>query len=225
MCIFGVEASARRGRLGRINTKLKDPKVEAFGLTTSQLNILITAYYEDVGWIPQNHHDEHRSVTSMPGIKKLVEDDLAYITSMAREVSAVHSIGDGGFVRFVSSPASIDLAITISENGQKLVEQINLSRRADACIAEGDIHVIRSFIGTLDARALPEFLSHKHKELREEASKQLAVCLASIPVEDLPELLTDSDSVIRNTASGILTHSDRTVRFDAVDLSKGEAEK
>lgn len=205
---------------------MQDLKVEAFGLTPSQLNILITAYYEDVGRIPGNHQDEHRSVTSMPEIKKLVEDDLVYITSTAREVTAVHSIGDGGFPRFVSSPASMNVAIAISENGWKLVEQINLSRRAAACIAEGDIHVIRSFIGTLDVKTLPEFLSHKHKELREEAAKQLASCLESMPIEDLPELLTDSDSVVRNTASGILIHSDRTARFDAVDLSKGgESEK
>lgn len=205
--------------------KMEDQEVEAFGLTSSQLNILITAYYEDVGWIPGNQ-DERRSVTSMPEIKKLVEDDLAYITSMVREVSAIHSIGDGSFVKYVSSPASMDMAIAISDQGKELVEQINLSRRADACVAEGDIHVIRSFIGTLTAKDLPEFLSHAHNELREEASKQLRLCLESTPLEDLPELLTDSDPIVRDTASSVLAHSNRGARFDAVDIRiEGEAEE
>lgn len=211
-------------------------EVEAFGLTSTQLNILIATYYEDVGWIPEDHN-ERRGLT--PEIKKLVKDDLVYIANMVREVSAVHSIGDGGFAKFVSRPASMNLAIAITDEGKQLVELVNLSRRADACIAEGDIYTIRSFINTLDIKVLPEFLSHGHSQIREEAAERLADCIKSIPTEDLPELLTDSDAVVRDTADSILTHSifagqrreggqaelsDRKVRFDAVDIGIGGGE-
>ncbi len=177
--------------------------MEAFGLTTIQLSVLIATYYADIGWIPE-HYNERRGIT--PEIKKLVNDGMLYITSMVREVSTVKSMSSV-FVNFVSSPASVHCAVAITEPGKELVKQINLSRRADACIAEGDIYIIRNFINSLDIKDLPEFLSHSHQQLREEASKQLDYCLESLPAEDLPELLTDSDSVVRDTASGVLAHS------------------
>lgn len=184
---------------------MQDQEVEAFGLTNTQLNILIATYYEDVGWISGNR-DDRRGVTLE--IKKLVDSDLVYITHLVREVSTVRSFGaSGGLVKFVSSPPSAHCAIAITNEGRQLVEQINLSRRADACIVEGTIYVIRRFIGAVDVKDLPEFLSHKHQQLREEASKRLDSCLKSMPAEDLPEFLTDSDSVIRDTASGILAHA------------------
>lgn len=183
---------------------MRDQEVEAFGLTTIQLNVLIATYYEDVGWIPENHGGR-RGVT--PEIKKLVARDLVYITNMVRETSSIHSFGDGGIVKFVSDPASLYCAIVITDGGKQIVEQINLSRRADACIMEGGISVIRNFIGTLDIKDLPEFLSHGRQELREEAAKRLADCLESMPAGDLPELLTDSDSVVRDVAYGVLIHT------------------
>lgn len=181
-----------------------DQEIEAFELTTVQLNVLIATYYEDVGWIPENHSGR-RGVT--PGIKKLVARDLVYVTSMVRESTTIHSFGDGGFVKFVSGPMSSHCAIAITDGGKQIVEQINLSRRADACIIEGDIRVIRSFIGTLGIEDLPEFLSHERQELREEAVKRLTGCLKSMPAGDLPELLTDSDSVVRDVAHGALIHT------------------
>lgn len=181
-----------------------DQEIEAFELTTIQLNILIATYYEDAGWVPENHSGR-RGIT--PGIKKLVTRDLVYVTSMVRESTAIHSFGDGGFVKFVSDPMSSHCAIAITDEGKQIVEQINLSRRADACIVEGDIHVIRNFIGTLGIEDLPEFLSHERQELREEAVKRLTDCLESMPAGDLPELLTDSDSVVRDVAHGALVHT------------------
>ena len=181
-----------------------DQKVEAFGLTPIQLNILIATYYEDVGWIPE-HHNGRRDLT--PEIKKIVDCGLLYITYMVRESSAVHSLGGGNLVKFVSDPASSYCAVAITDEGKQSVEQINLSRRADACIAEGDTCTISNFINTLTIADLPEFLSHGHLQLREEASERLAYCLKDMPSGDLPELLTDSDSIIRDTASSILVHS------------------
>lgn len=183
---------------------MRDQEIEAFELTTVQLNVLIATYYEDVGWVPENHSGR-RGITS--GVKKLVARDLVYITNMVRETAAIHSFGDGGIVKFVSDPMSSHCAIAITDAGRQLVGQINLSRRADACIMEGDIRVIRNFIGTLDIEDLPEFLSHEHQELREEAAKRLAGCLESMPAGDLPELLTDSDSVVRDVAHGALVHT------------------
>ena len=65
-------------------------------------------------------------------------------------------------------------------------------------------HRDTSFINTLGIGDLPEFLSHEHQQLREEAAERLDDCLKDIPLEDLPELLTDSDSIIRDTAISIL---------------------
>ena len=183
---------------------MQDQEVEAFGLTAAQLNVLIATCYEDVGWIPEDHGVQ-RSVTS--AIKKLVDDDLVYITNMVREVSTIHSFGDSGFAKVISNPASMHCVIAVTEEGRQLVDQINLSLRADACTVEGDIYVIRNFIGTLSIEDLPEFLSHGRQELREEAAKRLADCLESMPAGDLPELLTDSDSVVRDVASGVLIHT------------------
>jgi len=179
-----------------------DQEIEAFGLTTVQLNILIVTYYADVGWVS----DQLRTSRGLtPEIKKLVDSDLLYITYLVREAVAVCSLGDGSFAKFVSEPASSHCAVAITEEGKKLVEQVNLSRRANACIAEGDICVIRNFVGTLTIKDLPEFLSSAHQQLREEAATRLENCLGSISKEDLPELLADSDSVIRGAASSILT--------------------
>jgi len=178
--------------------------VEAFGLTSAQLNILTVTYYADVGWISEDRIDYPLPLSE---IKTLVNADLLYITYMVREVSAVHSMGDGGLVNFVSDPVSSHCAAAITDKGKELVELMNLSRRADACIAEGDIYSICSFVNSLDIKDLPEFLSHSHQQLREEASKRLDDCLKDIPSEVLADLLTDSDSIIRDTANSILVHS------------------
>jgi len=181
---------------------MPNQEIEAFGLTTTQLNILIATYYEDVGWLLEDHRERRGLALD---INKLVNSDLLYITNLVREVVAVHSLGDGSFVKFVSDPASSHCAVAITVEGKKLVEQVNLSRRANACIAEGDICVIRNFVGTLTIEDLPEFLSSEHQQLREETATRLENCLGSISKEDLPELLVDSDSVIRGVASSILT--------------------
>jgi len=220
--LFGILGE----RIRRIAIKMPNQEIEVFKLTTTQLNILIATYYEDVGWIPEDHR-ERRGLT--PEIRELVNSDLLYITNLVREAVAVHSIGDGSFVKFVSGPASSHCAVAITVEGKKLVEQVNLSRRADACIsAEGGIYVIRNFVGNLTIKDLPELLSSEHQQLREEATTRLKNCLGSISKEDLPELLTDSDSVIRDAASAVLVHSNRGARFDAVDIEieiEGEVEE
>lgn len=168
------------------------------------MNVLIATYYEDVGWIPEDHN---RSSGLTSDIKKLVNGDLLRITNLVRGQTAVHSFGDGGFVRFVSDPLTSHCAVAITEAGKMIVEQINISRRADACVVEGDIYIIRSFVNSLDTKDLPEFLSHSHQQIREEASKRLDDCLELLPAEDLPQLLTDSDSIVRDTANRILVYS------------------
>lgn len=163
----------------------------------------------NVGWIPEAYKNRLRIPGRSPTleIKKLVNADLLRIANLVREVSSVSSLGNGRLVKFVSEPLTTYCAVVITDAGKQLVTRINLSRRADACIAEGSTYIIHNFINTLAIADLPEFLSHGYQQLRDEAAERLDGCLKNIPSKDLPELLTDSDSIIRDTASNILVHS------------------
>lgn len=186
----------------------------------SDLNILIVMYYSGVNRVMSEYPGERRRLT--PVIKEFVNGDLLRIVTFDRQVTRVRSIGDQGSAKTLLGPVDVILAIT--EKGKRLVEKIDLSSRADACIVELDRqtrrgascsthlstfnfgrHVLRNFVDTLALKDLPEFLSHESQPLRDLSAERLRYCIGSISTEDLPELLVDTDSAVRGAVSAVLS--------------------
>jgi len=171
-----------------------DSEVDTFELTEGQLDMLITACYGRSDWTPRGADDRR--------IGALVDKDLLYIKSMHRDIVKVRSIGRP--LTCFSYPATAGYVVMVTDKGKEFVDKIDLSRRAAACVAEGDEAVVQSFVETLSTAELPELLSSKHEMLRCAASNRLEMCLQSMPTECLPEHLVDSDPVVREAVGRAL---------------------